>query len=156
MSKPTFWLKDNRYFMLTGDDWQGCVYVALSGETPDTVCELGMTKSQMEGAKEVKPWAVPFEWWRAFSKLCDEIPPNPPAKPEPEPKPKPKPKPKPRQAAAEEELLMHVAAGTDPLTAGLAAADGGLNRGAINGPDPVSFFAGVFVAVLFIVVALML
>lgn len=142
--KPTFWLMNSRYIMLTGDDWQGTVYVALSGETPEKVCEHGLTIQQMKDAEQVEPWAVPLEWWRAFSKLCDKIPENPPEQPKPEP-----------QAEAEEELLMHVAAGTDLFTAGLAAADSFRDRAyqPREGPCMPSFFSGALVA--FFIIAML-
>jgi hypothetical protein len=152
-TEPTFWLKDGGYILLTGEVWRDCILVAFSGATPETIREQGLTESQLEGAKQVEACAVPLEWWRAFSALNDEIESNPPAKPKPESPPEPQP----TQAEVEEEMLTHIAAGTDPLTAGLAAADRFRTRvyRPIKGPCPLSFFTGAFVAFIIIAVVLL-
>lgn len=148
-AEPTFWLRDNHYIMLTGEVWQDCVFVAFFGDTPESVTEQGLMKNQLDDAKQVEPWAVPLEWWRAFSALYDGIEPNPPVKPAP-PRPEP-------QVEAEEELLMHVAAGTDPLTAGFAAVDRFRRRAyrPVKGPCPLSFFTGMVVAFVLLTLVLL-
>lgn len=115
-----FYRDGDRYVATTGECPQGFkdfLFLTLVGETPESVTETCYQGDQFTKLTQIEGADVPDDWAEAFEKLGVTVPRfEPEPEPEPEP-PKQRRRHEPVVSEDEQEFLMHLAAGTDMLTA---------------------------------------
>lgn len=94
MSKPTFYQRDDRLLMATGESpkgFAGTLAVVWEG-TPDKLTETVKPVDELQTYRQLDPAHVPLLWWNAFADASGKIKRREPPPPEPPPEPKRQPR----------------------------------------------------------------